>query len=131
MIARCFEDLIVWQLAKNLQGEVFAFISRPSVARDFRFCDQIRESTRSATRNTAEGFGRFDPPEFRRFLKIAAGSLHETKNHLHDALASGYLVPAEHERLVRLTLRAIKANNRLQAYLARCGRSKPTSRSGS
>jgi four helix bundle protein len=34
--------------------------------RDLKFCDQIRDSARSSTRNIAEGFGRFEPAEFRR-----------------------------------------------------------------
>ncbi len=88
--------------------------------RDFKFCDQIRESARSAPSNTAEGFGRFYPKEFARFLRIAAASLHETTNHLHEGLSIGYITAAEHARLVRLALRAIKANVRLQAYLHRC-----------
>jgi len=118
MIAQRFEDLIVWQLAERLQQEVFAFTDIPSVRRDFKYCDQIRESSRSAVRNIAEGFGRFKPKEFHAFLRIAAGSLHETKNHLHEGLRRNYLVSPHHEQLVRLSLRAIKANNRLMAYLA-------------
>jgi four helix bundle protein len=61
------------------------------VARDFGFCDQIRESARSAPANIAEGFGKYDPPEFRRYLGIAVGSLKETQNHLRDALAQRYV----------------------------------------
>jgi four helix bundle protein len=117
MGVRRFEDLIAWQLAYELQNEVFAFTSTGLAIRDLRYCDQIRDSARSATRNTAEGFGRFAPREFNRFLQIAAGSLHETKNHLQDALDRGYLNGALHERLRRLTLRAIKANSQLRRYL--------------
>jgi hypothetical protein len=67
-----FEDLIAWQLADQLQTEVFEFTSSPGVSRDFKYCDQIRDSIRSAKRNTAEGFGRYYPKEFARFLRIAA-----------------------------------------------------------
>jgi len=117
MIARRFEDLVVWQLAHQLQEEVFRFTKQPPTCRDFKFCDQIQDSARSATRNIAEGFGRFYPKEFRGFLRFAAGSLHETKNHLLDARKRGYISPEEFERLRRLALRAIKANNRLINYL--------------
>jgi hypothetical protein len=34
MVARRFEDLIAWQLAYELQQDVFAFIARPGVSRD-------------------------------------------------------------------------------------------------
>jgi four helix bundle protein len=117
MGVRRFEDLVAWQLARQLQREVFAFTDKPPVSRDLKFCDQIRESSRSATRNTSEGFGRYYPKEFLRFLRIAAGSLNETRNHLHDGLDRRYLLAEKHEELVRLTLRVFKANVRLQAYL--------------
>ena len=112
-----FEDLIAWQLAHELQEEVFAFTKEPPACRDFKFCSQIQESSRSATRNTSEGFGRYYHKEFSRFLRIAAGSLHETKNHLRDAHNRAYLTPDRFLRLTRLTLRAIKANARLINYL--------------
>jgi four helix bundle protein len=117
MIARRFEDLTVWQLASRLQQGVFAFTARRSAVADVKFCDQIRDSSRSAARNTAEGFGRYYPKEFARFLVIAAGSLAETVNHLHDALQQGYVTAAEHEQLTRVAFRALKANRRLRGYL--------------
>jgi four helix bundle protein len=114
---RRFEDLFAWQLAYELQQQVFAFTANPPAVRDFKFCDQIRESSRSAPRNTAEGFGRYYPKEFIRFLRIAAGSLHETKNQLHEAFDRRYLTESDHDRLVQLTVRAIAANARLTRYL--------------
>jgi four helix bundle protein len=117
MIARRFEDLIVWQLADKLQQEVFAFTAKPPACRDYKYCDQIRDASRSASWNTSEGFGRYYPKEFRHFLRIAAASLHEVKNQLLDGRDLGYLTDEEHVRLKRLALRAIKANVRLSAYL--------------
>jgi four helix bundle protein len=117
MIASRFEELIAWQPASELEEEVIAFTSRPSTARDFKYCDQIREAARSAPRNTAEGFGRFYPKEFLYFLRIAAGSLNETKNQLHEGLRRRYMSRSEHERLLRLNLRALKANLRLGEFL--------------
>ena len=120
MVAKRFEDLIVWQLAHELEEEVFAFTANSPASRDFKFCDQIRDAIRSVKRNVAEGFGKYYPKEFSRFLRIAAGSLHETKNHLRDGSDRNYLTPEKFEQLTRLCLRAIKANNKLIAYLARC-----------
>jgi four helix bundle protein len=117
MSVQRFEDLVTWQLAYQLQQEVFAFTATGSASRDLKYRDQIRESSRSAPRNTAEGFGRYYPREFIRFLRFAAGSLHETKNHLRDGLDRRYLTADEFERLNRLAIRAIKANVRLTAYL--------------
>ena len=117
MGVRRLEDLIAWQLADQLQTDIFEFTSHPPASRDFKYCDQIRESIRSAKRNTSEGFGRYYPKEFARFLRIAAGSLQETKNHLQDGLKQQYLSTERHLHMKRLCLRAIKANVRLIAYL--------------
>jgi four helix bundle protein len=117
MGVRRFEDLIAWQLAFQLQEEVFAFTTREPATRDPKYCSQIQESSRSAARNTAEGFGRYRPKEFQYFLRIAAASLHETKNHLLDGLKRGYHSERDHERRRRLCLRGIKANSHLQRYL--------------
>jgi four helix bundle protein len=117
MGVRRFEDLIAWQLADQLQTDIFEFTSHPPASRDFKYCDQIRDSIRSAKRNTSEGFGRYYPKEFARFLRIAAGSLQETKNHLQDGLKQQYLSVERHLHMKRLCLRAIKANVRLIAYL--------------
>ena len=117
--ARRFEDLVAWQLADKLKEEVLAFTANSRASRDFRFCDQVCESARSAPRNIAEGFGRYYHREFARFLRIASASIQETKNHLLEAQKRGYLSDPEHEELRRLTLRALKATNRLIAYLRR------------
>jgi four helix bundle protein len=128
---RRFEDLVAWQLAHRLQNEVFAFTARPQCARDISFCDQIRSSSRSATANIAEGFGRYYPKEMIRYLRIAAASLHETKNHLRDANDRGYLSDAAHETLVRLTLRSLKATTRLIGYLQHAKAPEPFARTAS
>jgi four helix bundle protein len=117
MVARRFEDLIIWQLAYKVQQGVFAFTAKPPASKDFKYCNQIRESSRSARKNMSEGFGRFYPKEFARFLHNAVGSLNETKDHLLEGHELKYVDDAEFERLFRLTLRAIKGSNRFIAYL--------------
>jgi four helix bundle protein len=118
MGAKSFEGLIAWQLASELEERVSDFISQPPTCRDLKFCDQLRESARSAPRNTAEGFGRFYPKEFSRFLRYAHGSLHETLNQLRHARKREYLTEDGWVSLRRLTLRAIKANSALRRYLS-------------
>src|SRR4029450_2800383 len=93
---RRLQDLDTWRLAHELKMQVYAIIARPKVRRDVKFCDQIRESSRSAAGNIAECFGRrHRPREFAKFLVIALGSLEETQNHLQDALDEQYIAQAE------------------------------------
>ena len=117
-----YEDLIAWQLAYELQREVFALTETGSAAKDFKFRDQIRDSSSSATRNIAEGFGRYGPAEFARFLNIARGSLTETHNSLRDGRDRGYFTAIDTDRLQRLAGRSAKATTGLIRYLESCVR---------
>ena len=74
-----FEDLLTWRLMYELSLEVWKFTREPRVSRNFKYCDQIRDSSDSAHRNVAEGFGRYNPTEFVRFLDISRGSAEETR----------------------------------------------------
>jgi four helix bundle protein len=53
-----FEDLEIWQEAKELCKFVFIVTSSEQLHKDFRFRDQIRASTDSIMYNIAEGFER-------------------------------------------------------------------------
>ena len=102
MGVRDFKDLVCWRLSYQLKREVFAFTANGPAARDFKYRDQIRDSSSSAPRNIAEGFGRFRPAPFAQFLSFARASLMETRNHLIDGRDSGYLSERECSRLSNL-----------------------------
>jgi four helix bundle protein len=120
VIARRYQDLDCWQLSNDLKRRVYAFIATAPASRDFEFCNQIRGSARGAPRTIAEGFGRFRPKEFARYLEFARASLIETQNHLDDALDSKYITVEEHAALFKLADRAIGASTRLHQYLRTC-----------
>src|SRR5262249_42600953 len=82
MGVRRVQDLVVWQLSREIERRVFAVTATSPAVGDRDYCLQIRKSSSSAARNIAEGFGRFRPREFARFVRIARGSLEETKDHL-------------------------------------------------
>lgn len=90
MGARHFTELDAWKLAVQLRGQVFDMTSTAQVRADRDFWDDIRRAARSAPNNIAEGFGRFRPREFRRFLKIARGSVNEVQNRLLEGRQLGY-----------------------------------------
>jgi len=90
VVANTFEDLEAWRIADELKREVYPLIATGPVSKDFKFCNQIRESAASPTRNIAEGFGRFRPGPFAQFMEIAIGSTMETQNSLKDGIDRGY-----------------------------------------
>ncbi len=79
-------DLIAWQLADKLRQLVLKMVSSGPSANDLRFRRQAEDAAASACRNIAEGFCRFNPKEFRNYVRYAQGSLGE----LHDELQDGF-----------------------------------------
>jgi four helix bundle protein len=118
MTVKSYRELVCWQLSVQLRDEMIEITDRAPVARHVRFCEQVGGSTRSATANIAEGFGR-SSKEFRQYLQIAMGSLRETETHIDEALQRKYVSEEEHRHLRRLTKRAYHAALGLSQYLAR------------
>ena len=107
-----FHDLRSWQTARTFKLAVYRLCGSGSLARDDRLSHQLREAAASAASQIAEGFGRFNPADFARFLSMAKGSLIEAQNHLQDAVDRGHLEEAikiEHDRLAQVALRDVIA----------------------
>jgi four helix bundle protein len=104
-----FREIVAWQRAESVKLRVYAFLARPTVKRDFRYCEQLREAARSAPANIAEGFGRYGNKEFARFVRIARGSETEVLNHFVDARDQQLLTEDEllvEEHYIRGALKA-------------------------
>jgi len=86
-----FEDLEIWQLARELYKLVFKITSEEPFCRDFRFRDQMRDSSGSISDNIAEGFERGGNKEFIQFLSVSKGSCGETRNQSYRAFDSNYI----------------------------------------
>jgi four helix bundle protein len=114
------KDLLAWQLASELKRRVFQIVARPSVARHFNFCDQIRRSSRSGPANLAEGFWRYRPRENAKFVRVALGSLGETVNHLFDAFTEKYIEEDEYRELEALGEQALRTTAAWHNYLENC-----------
>jgi four helix bundle protein len=69
-----FEDMKVWQKARELVHEIYSVTKNGDFSRDFGLRDQIRRASVSILSNIAEGFERGGNKEFIHFLYIAKGS---------------------------------------------------------
>ena len=78
MIAKKFEDLYVWQKARELVKEIYLITSKKQFS-DFSLKDQIRRAAVSVMSNIAEGFERGTKEELIYFLYIAKGSCSEVR----------------------------------------------------
>ena len=86
-----FEDLKIWQLARDLARKVYEVTFLEHVSKDFRYKDQLRGSCGSIMDNIAEGFGRGSKLEFINALTIAKGEAEELKSQLYRGLDVNYL----------------------------------------
>ena len=91
MVVKRYRDLIAWQMGDAFKKEVFRLVQASEQAtKDFRFRSQLLEAARSVPANIAEGFLRFSPGDFGRFLSISLGSLGEAESRLKDGIQLGY-----------------------------------------
>lgn len=117
MAANDFTELIAWQRADALEQFALAMIKRPILAKDSTFCHQTTDWASSAPRNIAEGHGRFAPPQFANFLRIAIASEQETRNQIIKAWQRGGITDEEKREGLILSKRALAAAVRLRQYL--------------
>ncbi|HVG52837.1 MAG TPA: four helix bundle protein [Vicinamibacterales bacterium] len=115
--ARSPEELIAWQLAYELKLRVYALLKTGPITRDAKLTDQLRSAAGAAPRLIAEGFGRYLPGDFARYLRTANGELHETFDALRDGVDRGYFTQDQVVPLQRLSKRASKAASGLIKYL--------------
>lgn len=110
MGAQSFQDLRAWQTSRSFKLAVYRLGGTGPLAKDFRLRDQLCESAASAVSQIVEGFGRFNPADFARFLGMAKASLMEAQNHLLDAVDRGHITDdtrAEHHKLADIALRDV------------------------
>ena len=75
-----FEDLAIFQMARDLCKEVYAITKDGEFHKDSRFVQQIHAAAGSIMDNIAEGFERQGNKEFVNFLYIAKGSCGEVRS---------------------------------------------------
>jgi four helix bundle protein len=116
MVAKRFQDLITWQLARMLRRELWRLCLKPAAAKEVNFGYQLRKAARSVTANIAEGFpcGHI---EFARFLDIAARSLKEIEDRLIEGVDENLFSRADALTAFTLKKRAAAAISKLTIYL--------------
>ena len=96
---RDFEELAIFQKARELSVKIYPVTRRGEFKYDSRFVQQIRAAAGSIMDNIAEGFERGGNKEFLNFLYIAKGSCGEVRSQLIRANDVGYLTPEEYNEL--------------------------------
>lgn len=86
-----FEDMEIWQLAREISKDVWNIIQTTSLQKDYKLREQINGASGSIMDNIAEGFERDGNREFINFLSIAKASCGETRSQLYRCLDRNHI----------------------------------------
>ena len=79
---RRFEDLAIFQSARQLCKDIYTITQEGEFQKDIRFVQQIHAAAGSIMDNIAEGYERDGNKEFINFLYIAKGSCGEVRSQI-------------------------------------------------
>jgi len=115
--AKRFEELEVWQKAKELTNLIYSLSSSSSFSRDFGLRDQMRRASVSIMSNIAEGFESQTQALFVQYLWRAKGSAGELRSQLYIAFEQAHLSKDEFQAAFSLVEICSKQLARFIQYL--------------
>lgn len=98
---KTFKDLRCWQSGHQLVLKIYQLTKYYPTEEKFGLTNQMRRSAASVCANIAEGI-KMNTAEFARFLRIAQGSLEETKYHIILSKDLGYIEDKDYTYLITL-----------------------------
>jgi four helix bundle protein len=120
MWARHVEDLVAYQLARELKREVYRILGEhPAAGRDLSFRDQLSRASSRVEACIAEGHARGRSGEFLQFLRYALASLKETEVWLQDGVDRGHYGRAAIKEGIVLARRCHAASGKLAETIRR------------
>src|SRR5687768_5149107 len=81
-----FTQFRAWQTCDVFKKAIYKLCESGPLSLDFGRRKQLEEAAAGPPGHIAEGYGRFNPPDFARFTVIARASLMEAQNHQRDAV---------------------------------------------
>jgi len=112
-----FEDLEVWQRARELANLIYDLSDKGTFARDYGLKDQMRRAAVSIMSNIAEGFESRTQGLFIEFLGRAKSSAGELRAQLYIALDRQYITQDEFRMAHDLVETCSKQLTRFIQYL--------------
>ena len=95
-----FEDLEIWQLAREICRDVYTLFLETSLKNDFALRNQMDKSSGSIMDNIAEGFERNGNKEFIQYLSIAKASCGELRSQLFRAVDKKHIGEPRFKQLI-------------------------------
>jgi len=113
-MAKSFEDLAAWKLAREVTRLIYEISSTGNFCKDFALCNQIRRASISIVSNIAEGFERNGDKEFLQFLAIAKGSCGEVRAQLYVAKDQNYI---DEKQFISITNKLVEASRTISGLM--------------
>jgi len=111
--ARRFQELVAWQRCRELSDVIFEITATGPVSRNVGFQEQIRDAAQGAAPLIAEGFVRFLPGDFARYLRMARAEIAEVQSDLDEARTKKYFSDEQQTRASTVARRAMYLTTRL------------------
>lgn len=109
-----FEDLEIWQLAREQVKEIHNLCQSENFQSDFELKNQINASAGSVMDNIAEGFERFSNKEFCQFLVISKGSNGEIRSQLYRVFDRSHI---SKDVLISRLKYSVLLGNKIKAFI--------------
>src|SRR4030042_5223654 len=116
-MAKMFEEIEVWQLARTLVKDIYHITSDNKITRNYSLKDQIQRAALSVMNNISEGFERYSDREFANFLNIAKGSAGEVRSMLFVMLDMKYIDNDTFQNVYPQTMIISKSLSGFMSYL--------------
>ena len=122
---KSFEDLECWKASMEVRKYISLITKNFPASEKFDLVDNMKRASRSATRNIAEGYGRFHYKENIQFCRHSRGSLFELIDDLITSKDEKYISEEEYQDGRNKIERALAILNGYINYLGRALNEKP------
>jgi four helix bundle protein len=122
-----FENLEIYKLAEELADKVWEIVIKWDRLAQDTVGKQLIRSSDSVGANIAEGSGRGSEQDYRRFIRVARGSLNESRHWLRRAFRRNLLTK---DQIESLSPTIEKLTPKLNAYLRAIGNYKKSTTNG-
>ena len=117
MAVRRFTQLRAWQACHSYKKAVYRLCESGPLSKDWDLRRQLEKAVAGPPACIAEGFGRFNPADFARFVVMTRSSLMESQNHLLDAVDKGHITEESRRERDALAEAALQEVTCLMEYL--------------
>ncbi|MFH0865132.1 MAG: four helix bundle protein [Bacteroidota bacterium] len=116
---KSFEDLECWKACVEVRKFISELIKKFPASEKFDLIDNMKRASHSATRNIAEGYGRYHFKENMQFCRHSRGSLFELIDDLITSKDENYITEEEYTEGRNKINRSLSLLNGYINYLQR------------